>query len=386
VYNLADYLWMIADRARVGAYAGALRAQIAPGTRVLEIGAGFGFFSVIAVNAGAEHVDAIETNPIVHLGPKVAAANGCADRIRFHHHDASLVVLDQPADLLIADLRGPTPFGYRALDTIIAARQRLLRPGGAMIARRDTLFVAPTAAPAGVRQEIHAARGAEGINLDPVERIAGDTPMGSSIGVDDLLADGQPWLELDYGSVTATEFTGDAGCELRRHGRMEGLAVWFESDLGAGFAFSTAPGSDVGAYHQMFIPLRAPLEVAVADRLRIRLTVRHVRGSAVWEWHVWTIDRTSAEERLVTHQSSLTEMVVDPAAFVDTSEDARPVIGPRGRALHRVLGWMNGRDTVATLAMRLQRMAPELFPDLPSAADFVADCCHRSQRFERNAD
>src|SRR5687768_18477600 len=112
---------MIADHARVAAYAAAIRAVVAPGDRVLDVGAGFGFFSVIAAAAGAQHVDAVDTNPAIRLGPRVAAANGCADRISFHHLDVRQLTLPERAGVLIADVRGPTPFGSRALEVVISA-------------------------------------------------------------------------------------------------------------------------------------------------------------------------------------------------------------------------------------------------------------------------
>src|SRR5829696_4835138 len=89
VYSISDYAWMIADATRVSAYAAAIRASVRPGDRVLDVGAGFGFFSTIAALAGAQHVDAVDTNSAVHLGPRIAAANRCADRIVFHHLDAA---------------------------------------------------------------------------------------------------------------------------------------------------------------------------------------------------------------------------------------------------------------------------------------------------------
>ena len=75
MYSVADYLWMIADGTRVAAYAGAIRGAVHAGDRVLDVGTGFGFFSVVAAQAGAGRVDAVDTNPVVHLGPRVAQAN-----------------------------------------------------------------------------------------------------------------------------------------------------------------------------------------------------------------------------------------------------------------------------------------------------------------------
>ena len=130
MYSLADYLWMIADDTRVSAYAAAIRGAVRPGDRVLEVGAGFGFFSVIAARAGASRVDAIDTNPAIHLGPGLAAANGCADRIRFHQVDAERLTLREKADLIVSDLRSRRAFDLGRRRGRCVGAARLPRIGG----------------------------------------------------------------------------------------------------------------------------------------------------------------------------------------------------------------------------------------------------------------
>jgi predicted nicotinamide N-methyase len=386
MYSLADYIWMIADGARVAAYAGALRAQVQPGMRVLDLGAGFGFFSVVAARAGASHVDAVDTNPAIHLGPKIAAANDCADHITFHHADVSLLTLDEPADLLVADLRGPTPFGHRSLEVLMQARKRLLRAGGAIIAARDALFVAPCRAPADVRREIHAAHGQLGMNLEPVERVMFDTPMAYSVTPEELVAPGKPWLELDYRTLDRVAFQGQTEWSCAVPTTADGLAVWFDTDLGAGYGFSTAPGGSVVAYKQLFVPFRTPVLVGAGERLRVDLRVNQVGDNNLWEWRAAVIDHAGTHEREIIRQNSLAELIIDPATFTYTSPDARPALGARGRTLRDLLAHMDGETSVATLTARLHQAAPDLFDDLRVAEQFVATWTQAMTRLERGTD
>jgi len=382
VYSLSDYLWMIADEARASAYATALRTVIAPGDRVLEVGAGFGFFSVVAARAGAAHVDAVDANPAIHLGARVAAVNGCADRIQFHHCNIADLILPQRADVLLIDVRGPTPFGSRSLEILIDARARLLRPGGRIIGRADRVIVAPARTPAVFRREVVAAHGREGLNLEPVERIVFDSPLRCTIAPGDLISDGQCWVAVDYRSVTSTDATGSLAWRLERGHTLDGFAVWFEADLAEGIGFSTRPGGAVSAYKQMFIPLRRPVAIGDGDRLRLELTARQVRESYVWSWRAWLSAEGSELEALVADQNSLAEVVLDPAAIPLTTGSASPSKGPRATALQALLSRIDGQRTIADLAAVLADDAPGLFATTRSAHDFVTTWILRLRQLE----
>ena len=386
MYSVADYLWMIADDVRVSAYAHALRSLVRPGDRVLEVGSGFGFFSVLAARAGAAHVDAVDTNPAVHLGPRIAAANGCAERITFHHRNATLLTLERPADLLVLDLRGPTPFARRSLEVVMDARNRLLRPGGDIVAARDTVVVAPARAPAVFLREVVAAHNRESVVLEPAERIVYDTPMQCTILADDLLAEGRAAMQIDYRSVQGTDQSGEAEWVMDGQGPVEGLAVWFETDVGGGAGFSTIPGGPVTAYRQMFVPFRTGVPIAQGDRLRIHLAATQVHDNYVWRWRMWRTPVGSAVEELVVDQNSLAEIVVDPAALPPTAPESRPVAGARARALRDLLARMDGRQTLQQLASALRKDWPALFQHDRAALDFAASCVTDLERLDRGGD
>ena len=383
MYSLSDYLWMIADEPRAAAYATALRAVIAPGDRVLEVGAGFGFFSVVAARAGAAHVDAVDTNPAIHLGARVAAVNGCADRIQFHHRNVADLTLPRRADVLLIDLRGPTPFGSRSLEVLIDARDRLLRPDGRIIGRADRVIVAPARTPELFRREVHAAHGRERLNLEPVEQIVLDTPMRCPIAPDELLCDGRCWVALDYRSLRSTSTSGSIAWPLERGSIVEGLALWFEADLTDGVGFSTAPGAGISAYSQMFIPFRHPLIVERPGRLRVELAARQMQENYVWSWRGWLAAERTTEEELVIDQNSLAELVLDPAAMPLTGADTVPAVGRKGAALLALLSRIDGRRSIGALAEALVAETPDVFANPEDAREFTARWVLRLAQLER---
>ena len=322
MYSIADYLWMIADESRVSAYAAAIRATVRPGDRVLEVGTGFGFFSAIAARAGAARVDAVDTNPAVHLGPRLAEANGCADRVFFHQADVVDLTLAQRADVVISDLRGPTPLAGRSLAALIDVRQRLLREGGMMIPAEDTVFVAPSRVPSAVLRDVHAAYGREGIAMGPVERVIEDTPYRCAIEATDLIAPGLPWARIDYRTIESADLDGAAEWTFGESGSIAGLAVWFDTQLAPGVGLSSAPGGPTRVYRQLYLPLSRGVPIAPGDRLRVTLSLRLVVNDYVWAWRV--LGKDGNEERELVSQNSLAETILDPTALRWSTRLANP--------------------------------------------------------------
>jgi hypothetical protein len=306
MYRVHDYLWMLADRPRVEAYTAAIRATVRPGDVVLDLGAGIGYFGVVAALAGARRVHMADNNRAVHVARRVADANGVGDRVVVHHTDARELTLPERCDVIVGDLRGPLPFADGAVALMIDARTRLLRPGGSMIARRDELFVAPCRAPRGLREEVLPLLQGGTVDLSPVERLVFDTPVRADFQPGDLCGDGASWGTLDYRTAETADHSGQAVLAMDGAGPADGLAAWFVSDLADGISMSNRPGTGTSAYGQLFLPFGRPV---TAQRLDVSIDVRLVNNTSIWAW------RAAADGDLVVNRNSIAEIVVDPAAL-----------------------------------------------------------------------
>src|SRR4051812_21054201 len=122
MYSVFDYGRMLADRERVAAYRAALAEVVKPGSIVVDLGAGIGFFALEACRLGAAKVYAIETNDAVTVLPALARRNGFADRIEVFHRSSTEVQLEKKADVIVADLRGVVPLFGSNLDIVADAR------------------------------------------------------------------------------------------------------------------------------------------------------------------------------------------------------------------------------------------------------------------------
>lgn len=310
MYTVADYVYMLSDDRRVAAYTQAIQALVRPGDRVLDIGTGFGFFAVIAARAGAQRVDAVDINPAIRLGPEVARLNACAHQIHFQQIDARQLVLDAPADVVIADLRGATPFSGQSLDVLRDVRRRLLKEGGTMIAARDVLFCAPVSAPEKFVRDVAHPLASTGVRLDPAAEVLRAMPMRLPVAPADLLAPAQSWWVIDYRSHDIVDGEGCCEWTMERGTELHGLALWFESEVGGGASFSTRPDGTRGVYRQLFLPLQAPQPVDHGDVVSVMLEARAAADDYLWVWSV-SIRSADGRVRAASRQTSLASRVAD---------------------------------------------------------------------------
>ncbi len=141
---------LIADRVRNEAFARALAAVIRRGeTTVADIGAGTGLLSLMAAKLGAREVFLYEAAEVAGVAAKALKANRARDCHLFPCHSTEMV--DPPkVDVVVSETLGNYPFEEHIIATLNDARRRILKPGGIIIPRRITQFVAPV-----VSERIH---------------------------------------------------------------------------------------------------------------------------------------------------------------------------------------------------------------------------------------
>jgi protein arginine N-methyltransferase 1 len=378
-YSLSSYGNQIADSARRQASVAALRGAIRPGSVVLDLGAGTGFFALLACRLGAARVYAIEPAEAILVARELAAHNGLAQRIVFIQDVSSRVELPERVDVIIADLRGILPLFQHHLETLADARRRFLAEGGVLIPRRDELWASVAEAPelygplTDVWQE-----GYEGIDLRPACRLATSSWFRAHLTPGHLLAGPRRWITLDYWSESGTDFTSELTWTVERPGTAHGLAVWFDAELAAGVSFSTSPVAPRTIYGQAFFPLDGPVRVEPGDSVAAQLDARLVGDDYVWSWA--TTVRSAGCVKAAYRQSSFLSVPLSPAALRYRAADHVPTLDDEGRIDGLVLSLMDGRRSLEQIAHQVAQAFPQAFPTWQDALSRVGDL---SQRYTR---
>jgi protein arginine N-methyltransferase 1 len=373
MYSLSAYGVMLADSIRMSAYEAALRASIGPGAVVVDIGAGTGVMSLLACQMGAAHVYAIEPNSAIEVARAIAQANGCADRITFIQDSSTRVTLPQPADVIVADLRGVLPLYGQHLPSLIDARSRLLRPGGVLIPQRDILRAAVVHAPEAYARVVGSFDGSPfGLDMTAARGITVNTWAKARIKSEQMLCPPQTWATLSYMSIEQADVRGSLGWTAEQSGEAHGLYVWFDAELAAGIGFSNQPGLPELIYGGAFMPWEQPVRLAAGDQVEVRLAADLVGDDYIWRWQT-RVRAADGAHKAAFQQSTFFGVPLPAAALHRRSPAFVPRLSDDGQVDRFILHHMDGSRSLLALARLVVEQFPARFSGEQAALSYVAD-------------
>jgi len=292
---------MIRDEVRTEAFRRAIESVVRPGDVVLDVGAGSGILSLFAARAGAARVYAVEQTSVAVLAQELAAANGVADVVQVIQGDVMAIEPPERVDVIVSEWLGGFGIDEGMLVPVIAARDRWLKPGGAMIPSSVTAWTALVhdryvADAVGFMRD-----NPYGLNLDAlVEKTVNEIIYAGTfrhLAADDRRSESSPLWTTDAGSIAFEQAQAPhvAAVQLavRDHGTANALALWFSADLAPGISLSIGPGDPPTHWGMTTAPLRSPVELApgMVVRARVRTALAHPVGT----WSSWAIKMPGAE-------------------------------------------------------------------------------------------
>jgi predicted O-methyltransferase YrrM len=263
---------LLADARRNGAFQRALAARVRRGASVLDLGAGTGVWAVAAARLGARRVVAVEREAVlVPVIEALAREAGVADRVEVVRADARRVRLRREFDVVVGELVGNDAFEEGLVPLFERARERFLRPGGALVPERVALVAAPVRAPSplGLRPPVLGSASVAALtahvprNLHPSELRA--------------LAPGRALFGLDLHTARAADPLPVARVRFRvRDGRaVGGIAVWVEIGLAPRVTLATRAGTH-------WLPTLLPVEPLPAGAGELEVEIDWNPGRRRW--------------------------------------------------------------------------------------------------------
>jgi type I protein arginine methyltransferase len=362
MYSLGDYGAMIADALRLEAYNKAIARAVQPGDSVLEIGCGPGVFALLACQAGARKVYAVDSEEIVHFARELAVANGLAERVEFIQSDSRKLRLPERVNVIISDIRGALPLFGHAIASLEDARQRLLAPGGCLIPRRDALKAAIIDA-GDFYSKITSpwVKSIPSLELSPSLSLLLNGAYTSQFNSNHLLTEPQTWAVLDYSVGAKACPTGNLEFCATCAGTAHGVCLWFEAELLEGITYSSGPASSKAIYGQVFLPWLEAVPVQHGQRICVSLQANLVGEEYIWRWET-KISGDSKEPDRCFRQSTFQGVNFTPQGLRRRASDFVPSLSEEGQAEQWLLQAMDGKTSLQQIAQAAAERFPKVFP------------------------
>lgn len=362
MYSLRDYGDMIADRERFEGYRKAISHTVHPQDVVLEIGCGPGVFALLACQAGARKVYAIDSEEIVDFARALAAANGFVDRMEFMQIDSRKLQLPERVDVIISDIRGSLPLFGPAIASLDDARQRFLAPGGRLVPQRDTLRAAVIEA-----EDFYSmltspwVKSIPSLGLSPALSLILNGSYTSQFDSSQLLTDSQTWGVLDYSVGAKASLAANLDFVAIRTGIAHGICLWFETELLRGIGYSSWPHSSKTVYGQMFLPWLEAVPVQPGQRICVSLHADSVDDEYLWRWET-KICGTGKDADRSFQQSTFQGANFTPRSLRRRAADFIPSLSEEGQANRWMLQAMDGKTSLHEIAQAAAKTFPQTFP------------------------
>lgn len=265
--ELSIHRWMLRDRIRNEAYRGALAHRVKPGDVVLDMGAGTGILSMFSAIAGAKKVYAVERTEIAEVAKRLIAANGHAGVIEVLHGNLEDITLPEKVDVIVSEWMGGFGVDENMLAPLVIARDRWLRPGGAIIPGTTAAILAPISVPEFDGDVAYWHSRPHGIDTSLLAAMTTQEMFHTQapLTTESLIAPPQQMWAHDPLTCTLEEadrpFTAKLTFTAARTGTLSGLGSWFTAEMGDGTVLTNAIGAPITHWGRTLFPFTQPIPV-----------------------------------------------------------------------------------------------------------------------------
>ncbi|NOT56171.1 MAG: methyltransferase domain-containing protein [Deltaproteobacteria bacterium] len=368
----------LSDHVRVAAFRQAIHEVVKPGDVVVDLGAGTGILGLLACQAGAARVYAIESGGMIEVARSLARANGFQNRVTFIPGHSPHVEVPEKADVVVADQIGRFGFEAGVVEFFADARRRFLKPSGTLIPSRIEMTVAPVEHLERWAEVEFWRHNATGFDLGIVREWAINTGYPVTYQPEHLLGPSGVGAVLDLPILEPGAVSIHAELPIYRAGTLHGIGGWFAARLSAHSWMTNGPLSDQRINRQnVLFPINQALSVVEGDRVVVDMTILPLDVMVTWRVTVTSADGQS-KGRFV--HSTLKGMLTTREDMRRTHPDFVPHLVPRGQARMTVLSLCDGQHTLAAIEHEVYRRHPALFQSVAEAATFVAEVVTRYAR------
>lgn len=283
---------MLADKPRMNFYASAIARHIRRGDRVIDLGTGTGILAALAARQGAAEVYAIDHSEILATARTLATANQI-ENVEFVATHSTDFKLDRKVDVIVHEQMGDGLFDEDMVANVTDLRDRLLKPGGLILPSRFELYCEPIKVSDGRHVPFIWELNVHGYDYSSLASRRPENRNYYNLASTDLsvvahfLGRPEPLLTFDLHTLNESDLPREIKFTrtVLNPGRFDGYAVYFRALVDEDLRLSSDPLDPGRAPHWGFRILRTDRDqVALGDRLDVRLTVGHWPNFDSWRW------------------------------------------------------------------------------------------------------
>jgi protein arginine N-methyltransferase 1 len=278
------YQEMLADERRMRLYREAISRVVRPGQVVADLGTGLGVLAIMAAQAGASRVYAVDIRPqVLPVARRVIEVNGVADRVTLIEGDAREIALDEPVDVIVNELIGDFGTDENIYECVREFAARNLKPEGRIIPERLTTYLVPVE----YRDEFRGVYRANYHGLDL--RSVLDMPTKAEAIMKGLyhkpkeLAPSRVAEDVSFGpDMPPREHRIALSFETDTPGTLQGFVGFFDASLTGELRIRNYPCYPTCHWESWNWPVSPPISVVPGQRIRATLGAREGMVAAGW--------------------------------------------------------------------------------------------------------
>lgn len=299
---------LLADRVRNEALYSALKAAIKPGQSVVaDIGAGTGLLGFMAAKLGARRVFLLENGDMARVAKKLLRDNGFRNVELVPAHSTD-VTPPERVDIVVSETLGNYALEENIIETLDDARRRYLKPGGILIPRAITQFVAPVVTARHTAQLQTWRDTGFGLDFSHAEHLSLNNIYVRRFEPTDLFDEARSaavWDTIDLTTKARATRRGTVRWSRPKADStalaVNGLALWWSAELIPGITLSTSPLAPETHWEQLYLPIEKPVELKPGETLEAMISSKssYAHGTNV----AWTISIIARNGQVRSTQS-----------------------------------------------------------------------------------
>jgi len=278
---------MLSDQTRTSSYRSALinNPDRLSSSLVLDIGCGTGILSMFAAQAGARGVVGVDCSDIIYQAMDIVRENGLENKITLVKGRLEETQLPHDKfDIIVSEWMGYFLLFEGMLDSVLAARDKYLAPGGTVMPNRCSIHLAALSDVVKYDNLIGYWDDVYGFKMSCMRSpILGEASV-EVVPQQHVVSNCVQVLDLDINSCTVadTEFTSDFVLEISRDGDLTAVVAWFDTyfELENPVVFSTGPHSTPTHWKQTVFYLSEKVPIVKGQHIQGQIVCKRMRTDA----------------------------------------------------------------------------------------------------------